>query len=307
MTFKANPNNELGLYTYDSKVYSVLGFFHDSSKAESDHKYIEGLPSYPEQIHHYDFKNEFDHWQPISYDKQLFSLGLNPKDHIVFRAYANVTFVFSRYKEQIGFSQQKNIRRNYKDALLDYVCIHGHIKLIATPHRIIRDFKNFEIHKKTDFAYTIDKKRLIRTFDPIYYKTSYGMDTDKLNPNMDIKDESLDKKLSPQDHYNNKEKAISTKVIENAHLKGGFIELDYKGNKYNIPLLPLLAWSKNWKEKSFDFGFWTWFFENNIQTELILGSQLEKEYNKDIPKDLEESLRTIALSIKEEDFEDFDE
>ena len=303
---RANKNNNLGLYMHDSKLYSLLGFFHPSCGYESGHKSIKGLPWTSDYIQDYHFRNHFEHWTPISNDHQLLHFGLKPKDHIILHGFNSCSFVFKRYKKELPFSQLKNVTKSFEQALFDYVEANKIIKLIATPHRIIKALKMKEDGIETQYNYFVDKALLKRSFERVFHKTSYGMETDKLDTSIYPKEDK--KEISASFDYTYEENVLSDNIINAAKLKGGFVPYNYKNIDYNIPLLPLLAWANDCKDDTFDFYLWTWIFNNESPLKtLILGSKMAKSYISNTPKDLISGLMKLAQSINEDDYFDDDD
>jgi len=311
---KANKKNNLGFFMHDSKLYSLLGFFHQSSYAESDHKKVDGLPYNVSYIKEHNFSDQFGHWTPISNDKQLRNFDLNPKDHLVLLGYNSCSFVFSRYKKEIPFTELKNVTKDFRQALFDYVEANGIIKLIATPHRIIKAIKNKEIGKETTYNHFVDKEILIRAFDKVFHKASYGngLDTDKLDNSIypegynKSEEESVDKKFI--DAYSHKERVIKDNTKTSAIYKGGSVILNYLSQDYNIPLLPLMAWFNKNTSETYDFYLWTWIFDEKVSglETLILGSELDKKFINELPKELNNLFFNLASTIKESDYESND-
>ncbi len=298
---KPNKKNPLGLFSKDGEIFSVLGFFHYHALDEFDLPVRTGIPMTRSSLI-LENHTEYGFWTPVSNVQQLRHFGLDPSECFVLLSFSVHCFVFKRYKEQISFSDTRNIAKLPSQALFDYIEANKKIKIIASPQKIMETMRKeidnrFDEEQKDNYYYKhyVDKKSLERSLKRIYHSRN-GLNTDKLNRNEDTRSA---KEKEQEEHklflYKLKREEIESSVL----LKGGTVPLLVNVVEYNIPLMPLMAWHNSPDNKLFDFAYWHWNFKDKKPLDVIF-EYIETE---NIPE-FETKLKNLAENINEDDYLD---
>jgi len=266
----ANPNNPKGLFKSGTTVFEFIGWFSHFNNNELMCSFEGSLPiskvaldfqikgihgSWIPEVPLYGNKYNLNLAEQISL--QLIHFNLEPLSHFCFLSKFNTAFVFKTYLEDISITEQ--FTRSPEQAVWDYCTANDFIPEIMSPNRIVEEIAR-SATKSTKISHYnksfIDLKTLKKVFCH-FNKTTKSEPTLKNYEKIDWdKKEAEDIKNEPDfvlcsDYKKHSDilkvdfLELHNKIKKQAKLNGGFIEFIYKGNSYQIPKLPLLAWAYN--------------------------------------------------------------
>jgi len=269
-------SNNDGLFRYDGKIYSLLGYINHLDAREchvnrpTDHdmpmwvyQYImHGLgplsPLYQKS------------WQEIAY-MQLKSLKINIAECHLFFGGLNTIFVFSIHRKplKLGVSTTSNETQ----ALFDYVSSNKYIPHIISDYRLANKLsKTLVIHEEESLIYP--DEITIKNLPNVLGRFKSNNTTVKNKQETELKREEIKSRRknneapivkksdydSFQKEHNIDLNALHQRIVSQANRSGGFVNFIYKNQTFKIPKLPLIAWASNYNKhaNSFEYNDMTW-------------------------------------------------
>lgn len=277
--FQGNPNNPLGLFEKDSKVYQVLGFFNYLDNREFNCDMRGDLPwsYYADRIQQEGFEQYFSHHISINAIgscphnekfptlQQLNHFKLDPSEICYYHCNLNISYVFKIHRKPISI--QTVITGSQDQAIWDYILANDFVPQImsennlakqianAASHQPERKSQGFDIINSDTFKKTISHSFTKESIKTKAFKSSMREKNVEKEKEEAIKNEPAFELLSDYENFQNEFNVdlfeLRKKIITQAKRKGGFVDFNYKGKTYQIPKLPLLCWAiRDCKNKS---------------------------------------------------------
>jgi hypothetical protein len=266
--YTANENNPLGLFRQGNQYYQLLGFFNYNDDREFRCDMRGDLPFsrlanslrwgfnvasiYPDD----QYSNE-PHENTVV---QIRHLQLDPTEVVYVHANFNICYLFQIYRSSISFN--KKVAHIKEQAICDYLHHNEIIPQIMTVNRLA---KEISIYSAGDSTYSdktheiVDKKLFTESIDPentyenLKYKSHLKYIMERYDPESIIARQTEAEKseisFTLMSDYAEESKRLNVDLLslhqsikKQAYKKGGFVVFEYKNKKYDIPLIPLIAW-----------------------------------------------------------------
>lgn len=266
--FNANPDNKLGLFKRQGKLYQIVGYFYHWDMKEllcdtfgdlptsdlnftfklfGSNFYTENYTLSPNQL------NNINVTFYESINNQIKHLGFKPNECFTSFSKYNIVFLSKIYTKEVSVFDE--FTSSHNQALWDFMQDKDFLPLITSISRSISLFAESSLKSnkvlnqgfKKDF---VDKDIIKKCLDFSYYDKSKKIEIDNFTKKTNEQVKFVEPDIALNSDYLDVGKVLNVdlfkiqkEINQQAKAKGGFIDFNYKNKIYKIPKLPLIAWA----------------------------------------------------------------
>lgn len=267
-----------GLLEVGGKVYQLYGFinYFDGRDISLKPEIAQIQTTWGSQAAHFGFNHgpREDTQFQTRLIKQLQGLRLNYWDCYCVSSRTSVIFIFTLYEAPISFKTQ--ITRSAREALFEYIKANGTIPQILSDYRLAQEWGSAEDLKNKSAANYIDfiDRECLDFLLPNQQQSAQKSRTDnKPTPEeweaqrqaRDLEAKNNELSIIKCSDYAEASQTLDVdlmtlhkRIRSQAKQTGGFTEFAYKGQVFEIPKLPLIAWALRLNGASFYYNDLCW-------------------------------------------------